>query len=595
LDDPVTASNFWFGPQERPLFARLRLPEGGLARGGVVLCPPFGFESWRAGRAYGVLSGQLAAEGFAVLHFDYDGTGDSSGTDDGPERVEAWQHSITEAVATMRQSGARHVSLVGLRLGATLAASASAACQPDALVLWDPCESGRSYLREQAVLRAVYEQSPLGPTVPTLSPTGAQKGPTAVETIGTTYGPETAQALSGLRVGPIPAALDGNVLAFLRPGSPPRKDFLEHLSQVHAELVDAEGQDRVLDIQYPDLCVPLGTLASIVNWLSQRAGQETSAINLVGHQTTVIPTADDGAVVEEVKQLGPNGLFGILARPMGQSRGPTVILLNAGHIDHCGPGRLWVELARSWAAAGVPVLRFDMSGRGDSPARPGQNLDIVYSPEALEDLADVVKAVSPESPSGAVLMGLCSGGFHAVFAGAELGVGGVLAVNPAFSGRLRGTQVVEQTPGRESSPWASISTKRRALAVARRVISNADDLFGGLTRRLPDGVRWWWIKRLSHAPRPGKLLESLARQGADAFVICGVKEGKVVSGGEESVLRRLEKTGNFHMSVLPGIDHSLFTQAARDQVRPLLTEHVIARFVQPSAPATTATGRERDR
>ncbi|HUC13063.1 MAG TPA: alpha/beta hydrolase, partial [Acidimicrobiales bacterium] len=441
----MNASFMWFGPPERPLFGRLYLPQGRLARGGVVLCPPFGFESWRAGRAYGALSGQLASEGFAVLHFDYEGTGDSVGPPDGPGRVEAWQRSITEAVETMRQSGARHVSLLGLRLGATLASSVSASCRPDELVLWDPCESGRSYLREQTVLRAVYEQSPYGPAVPTASFASAENGPAGVETIGSTYGPETARAMSELRIGPLPAALDGHVLALLRPGSPPRKALVEDLSEVHAELADAVGQDQMLDTQYPDLFVPQGTLATIVNWLSQRAGQETSTTKPVGHQTTVIHDFDDGAVVEEVKQLGPNELFGILARPLGQSWGPTIILLNAGHIDHCGPSRLWVDFARSWAATGLQVLRVDTSGRGDSPARPGQDLDIVYSREALHDVGDIVEAVSPGSPSKAVLMGLCSGGYYAISAGAALGAGGVVAINPAFPGRPMEPEAVQST------------------------------------------------------------------------------------------------------------------------------------------------------
>ena len=79
------------------------------------------------------------------------------------------------------------------------------------------------------------------------------------------------------------------------------------------------GQNQImLDIQYPDLFVPHGTLASIVTWLSERTGEERSAIKLVGHRTAVITSGDDGAVVEEVKQLGPNRLFGVLARPMGE-------------------------------------------------------------------------------------------------------------------------------------------------------------------------------------------------------------------------------------------------------------------------------------
>ena len=46
-------------------------------------------------------------------------------------------------------------AVVGLRLGATLAAAELARGGPvDDFVLWDPCASGRAFLREQAALSA---------------------------------------------------------------------------------------------------------------------------------------------------------------------------------------------------------------------------------------------------------------------------------------------------------------------------------------------------------------------------------------------------------------------------------------------------------
>ena len=44
-----------------------------------------------------------------------------------------------------------------------------------------------------------------------------------------------------------------------------------------------------------------------------------------------------------------------------------MLFVNAGPQRRTGPNRMWVEAARRWAAAGVPSLRIDLSGIGDSP------------------------------------------------------------------------------------------------------------------------------------------------------------------------------------------------------------------------------------
>ena len=155
-DEVLKTSALWFGPPGRPLFGRAYMPEGGTAYAGVVLCPPFGLEAQGAGRAYRALAERLATEGLAVVQVDYDGTGDSAGWAGDPDRAQAWQGSVRAAVDLLRAGGAAKVCVVGMRMGATLAAWAAGECALAGLVLWDPCDSGRSYLREEALLRSVY-------------------------------------------------------------------------------------------------------------------------------------------------------------------------------------------------------------------------------------------------------------------------------------------------------------------------------------------------------------------------------------------------------------------------------------------------------
>jgi exosortase A-associated hydrolase 2 len=141
---------FFFGSVDKPLFGILHRPAATTgARGTVVLCPPFGQEYIRAHRAVRETAHRLCAMGFLALRFDYYGTGDSSGReeDGSPDQ---WLDDIDAALVEAREVGdGRRICLVGLRLGATLAALACLRHNDiDRLVLWDPIVHGRSYLAE---------------------------------------------------------------------------------------------------------------------------------------------------------------------------------------------------------------------------------------------------------------------------------------------------------------------------------------------------------------------------------------------------------------------------------------------------------------
>ena len=185
----MTVSPLWFGPQDRPLFGWLHAPSDRRARAGVVLCPSFAREDHKAHNAFQILAERLVTQELAVLRFDYDGMGDSAGSNLDSGRVGAWLRSTSDAIALVRRFGVPRVSLVGMRIGATIAAHAAADDGDiDQLVLWDPCLSGRAFLREQQLL------SVLKLAAPTKLPDGS------VETPGLLYGPDVAQDLRRLRL-----------------------------------------------------------------------------------------------------------------------------------------------------------------------------------------------------------------------------------------------------------------------------------------------------------------------------------------------------------------------------------------------------------
>jgi pimeloyl-ACP methyl ester carboxylesterase len=89
------------------------------------------------------------------------------------------------------------------------------------------------------------------------------------------------------------------------------------------------------------------------------------------------------------------------------NHGLTAILFNAGLIHHVGPNRIYVALARTLAAMGIPTLRFDLSGIGDS----GPRRDKLPAKESMQDDArQVMDALERDWGAKRFLcIGLCAG------------------------------------------------------------------------------------------------------------------------------------------------------------------------------------------
>ncbi|HEX9729019.1 MAG TPA: alpha/beta fold hydrolase [Gemmatimonadales bacterium] len=140
----------YFGTSARPLLGVYHPARTGGTQGqGIVLCYPFGQEYMRAHRAFRQLALLLSKRGFHVFRFDYSATGDSAG-ESGDATTDQWVEDIETAVDELRDTAAIDaVSLIGLRLGAALAATAASRLDElDRLVLWDPVVRGTSYITE---------------------------------------------------------------------------------------------------------------------------------------------------------------------------------------------------------------------------------------------------------------------------------------------------------------------------------------------------------------------------------------------------------------------------------------------------------------
>jgi dienelactone hydrolase len=570
---------FWLGGPDRPLFCFLDLPDDGVVSGAAVVCPTMGLEGEYSGRALRDLAQRLAGNGWACLRLAYAGTGDSVGTWSDSALVAEWLESIRAAVAYVRSLGAPRVGVVGLRIGATLAAAALApAGGVDDIVLWDPCPTGKAFLREQRAFQALLRHRDIEWG---LLKEGEAWGSgdedegevEATQAPGIVFSAETVSALEQVTVGPSDRALASRELVVARQGRKLNRLLEGRLSLDNVETVRVEGQEALLDVA---AVTPEPALDRIVAWLME-SGTPAVPLEIPPRYATEARVHDGpNAVVERPVALGTFGLFGVLSEPAvgADPSAPTMVMLNAGRISHHGPGRLWVEQSRSWAAAGVRCLRVDLSGIGDSPTRPGRTELVEYPADGSEDLCDIRHAVGDAWGPKIVFVGLCSGGHYAVEAALAGPTLAVCLINPALEYRRWGDHAYRTF---EPDDGTTESGDGAGLGSVRPWLSRYMTQLGPLRRassQLPNSG-WWVVKRLLMTKSAGRTLEQLARAGIDALLVADEGEAQKLSRGEGGRFRNLEATGRLRMETIPNLEHSLFERTGRERVAELLDAYVV--------------------
>jgi uncharacterized protein len=149
---------FFFGDADQPLYGVHHEPLGYSNRDTALLvCHSLGREYMRTHRGMMMFSEQMAQAGYHVLRFDYFATGDSYGLD-GEGRLERWIDDIGVAGQEIKDlAGVEKLSLVGLRIGASLAYLAAARGYIENLIMWDPVIDGADYIKKlESFSRAYY-------------------------------------------------------------------------------------------------------------------------------------------------------------------------------------------------------------------------------------------------------------------------------------------------------------------------------------------------------------------------------------------------------------------------------------------------------
>jgi len=558
-------------------------PPLSVRRGGaIVLCPPIGYEYMSAYRTMRILAERLAALGFDALRIDYHGTGNSTGDDSTgnnaqPGPAQAWRRSVVCAIAEARQlAGTDAVAIVGVRAGALVALHAIPENGAvDRLVLWGAFPSGQAYLRELKAYAGLNREPHAHDADDHVAP--------GINAAGYIVTEDTVTSIARWTMDAVATAPAEHILLVDRDDRPPNLKLEAHLQKVGACVtrVQPKGTAEMLDLPHYAK-VPELPLEDILDWfrpwLASSSPLAPTAVPRIGRCTTL--EADEYR--ERPVRFGPGDrLFGVLTSPREATSGaPSIVLFNTGFEYHVGPHRLYVPLARYWAARGHHVLRYDLGGIGDSAPPPGAPDNIAYPGHMLDDAREAIAFVKRVAMHGPVIAaGLCSGGWLAFQAARDgLEVDAVVSINPPMYLRDRnaGLQLVTdanefdryQQSMRDPSKWLKALSGGAAYATFMRVSASA--------------------LRRSVAARVGGILGDALPEGLanDLCTIAGrgVRTLFVFSRGDDGLqyfqwhaqpaLRRARVRDFVQQLVVEGAGHTFRPRAAQQTLREILIDFV---------------------
>ena len=568
------------GPDERRIAAYFHPGDGTATRTcGVVLCNPVGWEALACHQSYRVLAERLAAVGFPVLRFDYDGTGDSAGSDADPGRLRAWVDSTLAAVTELRLlARVREVSLVGVHLGGTLATLAAAELGGVAsLIAWATFPRGKSFVRQARAYRMLNIQDEPAP--------GATDD---LEAAGFLFTSQTLRDLSAVDLLRLTASPAPRVLLLAREPHATEDAWMKHLQSNGCDVTSLEPPGYLAMMREPRKSeVPEEAFGQVTAWLVKAHPQTQAATS----PSPLEPARIQGeGYQEEMRAFGERGrIFGILTAPRkGVIRRETgVILLNTASDHRVGPNRAYVLLVRALARRGYLSLRFDPTGIGDSRGPESGVETHAYSAARLAEVPEAMNFLAAtQGLHRFVLVGLCSGAHAAFHTGmSDPRVVGEVLVNPqTFTWKAGDSLELKTRQSFKSSRYyrrAVFEPSNWSRAVRGQVNVR------GVIKVTADRVKRRLMARLSPflQGRPG-LLD--VHQAVRAKLARGVELFFLLSGDDEGTDfleahlgkygRRMRRYGNFRFEIIDGPDHTFSQQSAQRLFIDLVVEHISRRL-----------------
>lgn len=577
---------------------------------GVVLCNAFGYDELCTHRAWFQFAQWLAGQGISVLRFDYPGTGDSLGVEEEPARIDRWIGSIGTALDYLRTAcGVQRISLCGFRLGATLAAlAAQRSGGVDGLALLAPVLSGRRYVRELHAHRQCWLS-----TCPGLDATPQAGGAPVAEAFGFGLHGDDVGQLSDIDLRTDTSAPARRVL-LLDANDRSGGDALIATYRLNGVAVQRHSFDELASflVEARFSKMPTHAFATVSTWLGAhaRVGASSAARDDDRNPLCVPRTPNPLAMAVAPELTGMHfveqpvlfgGYFGVYCRPLiSSANAPALLFPNTAASHHIGDARYFVLFARRLASSGIASLRMDLRGLGDSAEiEQPVTLESLHSERACADVTAGADWLVAHGHAAVITFGICSGAFVGLRACAEhpqiVGSFGVNTQRFMWESeeRARSDGALSSTPILRRSAlspekWKRALTGKTSLAhvvhglskrMGRRFVRRLSDLL--------DAMLGW-----SFAPNHSRLLlERLHEKGAEVRLLYGefdqgVDELKLQFG---SKLQGLRKFSRVRVTILPMLDHALFTRAAREAAMSDAEQWLRERFPMVSHAGQKAT------
>jgi pimeloyl-ACP methyl ester carboxylesterase len=442
---------------------------------------------------------------------------------------------------------------VGIRLGALVAAEVAAHRSDVAgMVAIAPVVSGRKWIRESRALHQSLDLSVPPPGVPFTPPEGL------LEVAGYVLTAETRAALERTNLEEAERAPAPAVLVLDRDDMAPSTAWIERLQALGCS-VDARRLPGYVEmvVDPHKSRIPAALLEATIEFAQSRPVLPAKTVVPMARTT---PTALFGDVVEE-PMVTRAGVRGIVSRPaQGRAARRALVLLNAGGVRRIGPNRLYTTLARRFAREDMLVLRIDLSGIGDTPARPDMPENLSYHEHALDDIASVLEWVRAQGVEDAHLCGMCSGGYYAFQAAlADRAWAGLVAVNPGdpagqdspYEAANYAAHTMRRIP--QLDAWLKLIRGNVNVSKAMRMLSRRARSL--LQSRVIDLARSLGLR--VEGDVGADLLTIASRDVKTTFVFCDREPGLPLfreRGG--SAVRRLTRGGKVSVRIVVGPDHT---------------------------------------
>ena len=558
----------YFGSPERPLFGWLHQPPADVpARLAVVLCNPFGHEALSTYRPLRELAALAASEGMLALRFDYEGTGNSAGETHDVRDAASWRNNVSSALEYARNiAPGVPTAIVGVRLGALIALDAAARTDNiAAMVLIAPPKNGKQFLREMRALQAT--NSLLLPD---------HNGERADDAASFSVSGKLREWIDSLSLDGAKLPSIGRLFVVDRDDLPLGARIESSLRARHdnVEIKSLPGVAALL-VEPHEVTPPRLIMQQTLKWLQSVAcASQIKQSILRANTCNVAPAAVSvDAPTPRVKEsavfLDPERrLFGVLAEPI-QDAGPrraALILVSSGTVPTVGPNRVYVSIARRLAAEGVPVLRFDIAGVGDSEPHPGDAENVVYTDRAANDVSAALAYMRALGYSSIVAGGICAGGYHALkaaVAGASLTA--VAIINPLTFHYVDGMPVAAQPHStivevqrhrrsiRSAAAWRKLLTGK--VGIGRTLSARGTMLKSWALGHARDFTRHTRWRRTDDV---GYEFELLANRGVQIHLIFAADDPgpQLLTDFGGSAARRLEHAGALRITTIAGADHT---------------------------------------